>query len=320
MTRAPIDWNAVQAKEDADAIKGSFINLAKILNGTEYHFRLPYPHENMGNSIFMEEIAWWIGSKKYLSPQTFGNPCPIKEEIDAAKSQGDPNVMERINATEIRGKFPMPVLSRSNSFLIAGLPLLIKFENPRSTVITSTTVINNSAIIASCSFKLKTVMMDIINSRDAVGNGSPWGIFDPNIGFTLILKKTMDKSDKPIFTASLMTGGCKMDDEIQQYWEEKNLLDIVSILKKQIMPDDQLRTAIRAYLYNEGKAAVSVPGTFVRPQIPTQTTPTYPPLTIKPLPTYPLTPNTARTTNAYGAITRNAEVATIIDEGDDLPF
>jgi hypothetical protein len=101
----------VKINEDALAQLGkkvskgnsNFLDASKALNPT-LHVRLMLGLPNMDGVPFFHEEGYWINKKRYVSPKTFGLPCPIQDEIEEAMALNDPEIIELLESRMFSSK------------------------------------------------------------------------------------------------------------------------------------------------------------------------------------------------------------------------
>jgi len=201
--------------------------------GEETDVRLLPPLPHMNGIYFIEQIVYWINGKPYTSPETFGEPCPIEAEVEAAKDSGDHDLAELIDSDDFRkkSKFLMPIL-------------LLDCEFDDDGECTKANVVDGKAKILDVGPMLMKRMNKVITSRN-FQNGTENGIMDREKGFNLILSKTGKKLDTK-YDAIGWNTPFEMEEKFY-----KNYPDVIEIVKKGQMSDEYLESVIRNYLYGE---------------------------------------------------------------------
>ena len=210
---------------------GDLIFYAKNI-GEETDVRLLPNFANMNGLYFLETIVWWIGGKKYLSPETWGEACPMQDLADEARESGDEDLIALL---EDKDK-----CKKSSEFI---MPILLLKPTYDGEVIIDFSIVDGKAKILSCGPMLMKRMNKIVTSRQ-VQNGTPDGIADRVKGYNLILSKT-GKALKTEYDAVL---GDQWEFDEKFY---KTYPNVVDLSKKQQRPDEYLEGVMANYLYGD---------------------------------------------------------------------
>lgn len=191
------------------------------------------PRANLKGRYFLELITYWINGVKYISPATFGLPCPITREVDAAKESKDKELKSLL---EDRDNF-----QKKYEYLIPILVLDVKL-NDRNEVI-DVKVKDNKAKVLSCGTQLNKRINKVACSRKYM-NGTEDGFTDRVEGYNLILSKVGEKLNTEY----------DAEGDVQWEMDEKyynDYPDVYEMSEKSMEEDDYLEGVIRNYLYGE---------------------------------------------------------------------
>ena len=220
--------------------RGSNLILSTKKLGEETDIRLIPPLPNMNGVYNLERITYWINNKHYVSPETFDRPCPIAEEIQAAKewaeAEKDDDLKKLLNNKKGLKKvseFWMPIL-------------LLKCIFTKDNELESFSVVDTKVKVFSCGAMLLKAINRIVTAR-TYQNGTPDGIADREKGCNIIIQKSGSGIDTE-YSAIGWTAPTPMDEK---YYDEKAIPDVIAMTEKQIKSEEHLRSVIRNYLYGE---------------------------------------------------------------------
>jgi hypothetical protein len=173
----------------------------------------------------------WINGVKYISPSTFGKPCPLEEELEDAKraSAKDKDLKKLLEDLSMKSEFHIPIL-----------PLDVVIEDNE---VVDVKVKGGKAKILTCGPMLMKRINKVVTSR-RYQNGEPEGITHREKGFNLILSKTGEKLDTEY----------DAEGDVQWEMDEKYYEDYPNVYeeaKDEMKSDEYLRGVIRNYLYGE---------------------------------------------------------------------
>lgn len=232
-----LDFTALNQAQD-DLVnrteEGVFLYQKSIGKETDVRILPPYPE--MGGKYFLELIIYWIGGKKYISPKTFGLPCPIADEVLEASATKDRTLKALLDNTEKNGyskryEYWMPILLLDLSF------------NTDGTVKTDQIEIKGDARILSTGPQLIKKINKLAVSRK-LANGKPDGFTDREKGFNFILSKTGEKLNTEYDAVSDIA--CELPEKYYKAYP-----NVVEEAQKELYSDSYLTAAIRNYLYGE---------------------------------------------------------------------
>lgn len=226
----------VKINEDALAQLGKkvasnnsgFLDASKALS-PNLHVRLMLGHPNMDGTPFFFEEGYWINKQRYVSPKTFGEPCPIEEEVDEARSLGDPAIEELLNSRLFSDKptimAPVLALDVDNQYNVMGVK-------------------DDEVKILQMGKQLFGGMYGILTSTPQV---PPSVILDPNEGYNMELTKS-GSGMQTEYSAKIWMKPTEVDES---WYAMENIPDIVEITRKKLKPEAYLRAVIRNFLYGE---------------------------------------------------------------------
>lgn len=223
--------------QDSKKGNGNVLETRKIESGTSVDVRLQNPHENQKGNPIIQTVTYWINQKPYLSPSFLGRPCPIAEEIDAAKATGNKELKNLLVPSSKKGS----PFSIANEYL---LPVRVVHHKEDGTLF----IDPDKEILKVGSSNLIEDVIGIMTDPKLLKRAKE-GIFDKEDGFAVTLKKTgKDVDTKYSAVVDGVTGAFPMPDGLFD-----KPADIISYLEGGLKPDEELRAAIREYLY-EGES------------------------------------------------------------------
>lgn len=230
--------NLKKLKEQSEELNnrggdGDYFKQSEITEETD--IRILPPTESMEESYFFEEIGYWINGKRYVSPKTFGDSCPIEEEVKAAKELGDEDILALLKDNQ---KY-----KRSSVFLVPILLMECKFDTKGNCK--SYKVVDNKPKVLQCGITLIRAINKIVTGRQ-FQNDTEDGICDRQEGFCITLSKTGKKLD-----TDYSAMGWKNPLEIVEEELYEKVPDVVEMTKKKLKTDEELRSIIRNFLYGE---------------------------------------------------------------------
>ena len=203
----------------------------------ETDFRIAPPKANMGGLYFQECTVWWINKKhKIVSFATFGQPCVIQEEIDAARALEDPELDALLDDTEL--------LSKKTEYHIPGFILNAEFDDKGVPVKVS--VADDKCKVLQCGPMLMKAINRVVTSRN-VQNGTEDGIADREKGFNMLITKT----GKKLSTEYNVAPWRDSYEMPKKYYDDAKIPDVVKMAKNSIDSEEYQIGVIRNYLYGE---------------------------------------------------------------------
>lgn len=220
---------------------GPFLDASKLLTPNA-HVRVIMGHPNMDGVPFFIEEGYWINKKRYVSPKTFGLPCPIEEEIEAAIEK-DPRIKSVLEDGRLFSNKPttmcnVVVLQVDDKYNITG-------------------VVDDSVKVLQMGKQLFGAMYGIITGTPQV---TPGEILSPDKGYNMELTKTGTGMNTQ-YSAKIWMKPTEVD---AKFYTLENIPDIVEITRKKMKTNDELRQVIRDFLYGgtnteEKPEEISVP-------------------------------------------------------------
>lgn len=230
-----MDLNALRKiqEESETQADGDFL-FTKEITKEGIDVRIMPPSPRMAGVPFVKVTRYWINQKPYISADTFGKDCVIQEEINEAKADGDPELLDLVEDKKL--------LDKKYEYWWAVLHLDAWKENGDKRV--KPVVIGDKIKILPCGPMIKEALIKIILSKQAQ-NGTKEGLADRVKGWNVILSKS---------------GTGKNTEYAAEKWDtpqvmpEKfydNPICVVTMIEGLIKSDDYLRGVIRNYLYGE---------------------------------------------------------------------
>jgi len=201
----------------------------------ETDVRVLPPSPAMNGLYFVERTVYWINSKPYVSPATFGNPCIIERYIEELKEE------MKVDA-DLKALYDSDKFKKSSDFAMALLHLDCEFGD--SAVPDSVKVVDDCVKFATIGPQLMKSMHKVALSR-GFQNGTEDGFTDRVEGFGFILSKKGSGMDTE-YSAMPWTTPLEMDEK---YYNTG--FDVVSEVKKGIYPDDYLKGVLDNYFYGD---------------------------------------------------------------------
>jgi hypothetical protein len=225
-----LDLKKLEAIAEGSDTSNAFFSKADI--GKETDIRILPPVAEMNGLFYFKEIHYWIKNKKYISRKTFGEPCVIEEEIEAAKQLNDPDIQTMLDDYKI--------FSRKETHLMPILHLNCEFSKGE---LVSQRVIGDQVKIFQCDPQTVIKQITKIATSRHYQNGTEDGIFDMKEGYNLTLSKTGEKLE-----TKYMVQPFKNPSEVDSKY---NKINVVEFCRKGLKSDSVLRAAIREMLYGE---------------------------------------------------------------------
>lgn len=230
-----LNLKALKGIQDDLNSRGSGLVVRTKALGEETDFRPSPPLPSMNGIYFIERIVFWIGNKPYISPATFGRPCPMDEELEAAKAYNDKDLNQLIASKNFK---------RQSEFWVPGLFLKCLFEEDGT--LTECKVVDDKVKILSCGSSLMKAVNRVVTAR-TYQNGTEDGLMDRVKGFNVVLTKTGSGLDTE-YSALGWNTPMEMDEK---YYTEKAIPNVITLTEQKIKSDDHLRSVIRNYFYGE---------------------------------------------------------------------
>lgn len=231
-----IDLKVLKAKNEQLAKGSGSDKFLKQKDMTEdgIDFRILPPPESLAGNYFLEVILYWINNKPYISPATFGKPCPIAAEVEKAKAEKDPELSILLEDTKL--------FKKDTQFWVAGLQMQKEYGEDNELI--SSSVVGEKAKVLQCGRMLIQGLNKIVLSRQAQ-NGTENGIADRIKGRDIILSKS-GKGMETKYAAEACLEITKVD---KKYVE--NVPDVYQMATEDLKSDKYLKSVMRNYLYGE---------------------------------------------------------------------
>jgi len=209
---------------------GLFVGV-KILDAKGTLFRLiPAVHENMNGVYMFNEHGYWINGSRIVSPKSFGDVCPIEEEVKVALANDDDGSILK--------------LIKSDNFQASATALfnVLQFDENEN-------VVDDMVKMFNCD--RKTLLTSI---NGVLRNPDYSAIFDRkkgyNLRFTKTPKKNRDGSKSATYAATPQPGSCKVS---KKYFDKENVPDIVELTRSKMKTEEEMLDIISNYLYGHDK-------------------------------------------------------------------
>jgi len=233
--------------EDRTNLTKDWINVQKLASGEGIDIRVLDPLANMNGLYFLEVAIWWINGNKIISPTVFSEPDIVKEVIDEAKSQDDPDINKLLKAVGANG----PKIQNKTEYWMPVLQFNWKFEGdeiigihdankvPDVTLIEKF-ITDHAPKILACG----PTMMKAINHEATVRGG--YVMMDREKGFNLYIEKG-GSGKNTTYKASKM-------DQLpmpEKYYGEGKTPDLLLMCKAAMRTDAYMENVICNYLYGD---------------------------------------------------------------------
>lgn len=215
-------------KASAEKFSGSgpFVYASKLDLDKPFHFRLLPGTPSMGGVDFFNAVIYNLGFGKegagmLTSPQTFGVPrakCPIEQELEIAAKNPDPSV-----------KAILDTIKRSSQIYCN----IVRLEDGKAT--------GDPLVLVGPYGIAKLFNEQWIQNPDLMNID----ITHPYEGYGVKLKRTVENK-LPRYTLTIDRASSELSES---YYRE--IRDIPAMLKEKQKSDEELRAAVRAYLYGE---------------------------------------------------------------------
>lgn len=213
----------------------------------ELDVRILPPQEGMP-FYFIKEDVFWINGKRYLSPSTFGEDCPILDEIKEARALRDPNINKLLTNSQ---KF-----SHREEYSMCILELECEFSKGD--------VVNVQPVGSPKVFKCTKQMIGAINKiaiNRKYQNGTDNGFCDLEEGFNITLTR-QNVNGKVNYDAEAHRSSFPIPEDWVQ--DTPNLLELT---EGNLLSNDELREAVRTYLYGSQPKTGSPQRQLVTPPV-----------------------------------------------------
>lgn len=205
----------------------------------ETDIRIMPPTERMGKLYYFEKITHWINGHPWISPATFGEPCPISEVVEKIKEGSDSSLKALVGKDS---KY-----RRKSTFLMPAL-VFSEIKTDSKGGITEFTLMNDGPILVEVPISVIKDINVIVTSR-AYQNASGMSILDITEGRNLIFSKKGSGLDTEYMVIA-SANAQPMDPEL--YKETPCPVDLI---EEDMKSNDELLEAINVYLYGSSGAA-----------------------------------------------------------------
>jgi chemotaxis protein histidine kinase CheA len=229
-----MDLNAIRKmQQESESNSDSDFLYTKEITEEGIDIRIMPPSPRMAGVPCVKVVRYWINKKPYICPSTFGRPSVIKEEIEEAKNDGDPELLDLCEDKNM--------LDTKTEYWWAVLHLdAYKDGEQREKPI----IIGDKVKIFPTGPMIKTALLKVILSKHAQ-NGTKDGIADRVKGFNVTVSKS-GKGKNTEYAAEKWPNAQIMPKHLYE-----NIPDVVKVIEDSIKSDEYLRSVIRNYLYGE---------------------------------------------------------------------
>ncbi|HLS53647.1 MAG TPA: hypothetical protein VK031_06720 [Tissierellaceae bacterium] len=194
----------------------------------------PLPNQGSEWDYAIEGLGYWINQKYYRSPASIGEECPIEDEIQKARKLNKPSINSLLS--DWRN------FSRDYAFYMPIVPVKPNIDLDTGEVVSSE--IAGPERVLKAPISLMEGIQEIVQSPSTIAGSKGWGIFHPELGYSITIKKTGSGKDTR-YSAILDPSRVPVSEEHYKPY------DIVGHFKQELKPNEELRAAIRSYLYGE---------------------------------------------------------------------
>jgi len=230
------------------SFKKDYVYQQGLKDGESYEFRILDPLPNMNGRYFLDVVVWWINGKRIVSPETFGEPCPLQRIYDDAKNSNDKDLIRLLEAGDKSGK--KIVRKIENHIPI----LLFQFNVDRNGDIIGITDKNGNydvnlidKYIVDGKPKILVVSTSVLMQINAIATKrGGLDMFTPDKGFNLNLSRQgKDRSTKYMVT--------RMDNMPvpEKYYQLDVVPDIMNLVKKGMRTDEYIASIMYNYLFGD---------------------------------------------------------------------
>ena len=229
-----MDLNAIRKmQQESESNSDSDFLYTKEITEEGIDIRIMPPSPRMAGVPCVKVVRYWINKKPYICPSTFGRPSVIKEEIEEAKNDGDPELLDLVEDKNM--------LDTKTEYWWAVLHLdAYKDGEQREKPI----IIGDKVKIFPTGPMIKAALLKVILSKHAQ-NGTKDGIADRVKGFNVTVSKS-GKGKNTEYAAEKWPNAQIMPKHLYE-----NIPDVVKVIEDSIKSDEYLRSVIRNYLYGE---------------------------------------------------------------------
>lgn len=214
-------------------------NVRKLKSETD--IRIMLPTKRMGKLYYFEKITHWIDGHPWVSPATFGEPCPIIEVVEKVKDGSDSSLKALVGKDS---KY-----RRKSTFLMPAF-IFSEIKTDAKGNITEFTLMNDGPMLVEVPISVIKDINVIVTSR-AYQNASGMSILDITEGRNLIFSKKGSGLDTEYM---VIASGNAQPMNADLYKETPCPVELV---EQDIKSNEELLEAINVYLYGSGGAAAA---------------------------------------------------------------
>lgn len=205
-------------------------------------FRIAPPTDSLEGSFALEAVIIWLDGKKFVSPKTFGEDCPIVDTVNEAKNSNDPELHAILESKNSKG---MKKLQIKKEYWC---PILVlELENEDEGVEGGFKIKDNEWKIFQFSSQIFTGITDQIIGRFAKKDPT-----DMEDGQPFFITK-QGKGINTKYTVQITPEVYDMSEFKKLY---DNIPDVYEMAQKMVKDKTTMQSAIDIFLYGEIQKAV----------------------------------------------------------------
>ena len=233
MSKFLVDFDALEkVSSKMQSGGGKYFPQQAIPENGEVNIRIMPPLPSLNGYFYLHLVSYWINGTNYISPETFGLPCPIAAAIkDIEKSDDD----------ELHALLDDDKFSRKEEYLMSALLLDVEYKQRK---LHSVDVLDDELKIFKCSYSV-IKQLNAYVSHQQYQNGTALGVFDADEGYNFIIGKEV-KGKQTSYKVMPWTKSYGIDEE----WFE-DVPDLVATVKKRLYQDSYLQGVVDNYFYDE---------------------------------------------------------------------
>jgi hypothetical protein len=235
--RFNVDFNKINEDQERMNSGGIFFKQQDIGKNEEVDIRVLPGLDSLQGSFYLKVHSIWMNNKNYISPRTFGEPCPILDAVDREKKLG--------KNQEILDLIESDLFSAREEYWMQVLVLEPKWKG---NVLKEVNVAGNKSKIFKCTYSVLKAMNGFFSHRQ-YQNGTDLGVFDPEKGYNCIIKKVV-KENNTSYTVMMWTSPWEVPEE---FLEEEAFLDVYDIVAEQVVSDEKLQEAWDEFIGKDSK-------------------------------------------------------------------
>jgi len=238
MSKFLVNFDKMNESSEKMASGGSglkYLSQSKIPANGEITIRI-LPHgPSLEGLYFLKVYSVWINKHNYVSPRTFGRPCPILDFIEEAEKTGSDDIKAMIAQMRKKGGI-------KEEYFMNILKIDHIYEGRK---LVESVVDGDTTRIFKCSWSVMK-QINLICSHRRYQNDVPLGIFDIEKGYNIDIAKEV--GERTSYRCDADPTPMAMDPK---FYEE--VPDLVEVVENRIYSDEYLEGVVAHYFLEDEK-------------------------------------------------------------------